>query len=73
MAAPLNTPRLDIWIWALIYAGLVVGGVGLAVRPSSAALGWPIAIVGASMIAVGALLVWVRSRMNTDKPAKKIR
>ena len=70
MSTAMNAARIDIWIWALVYAGLIVGGVGLAVQRGDPALGWPVAIAGALMIAAGALLVWIRSRMNVDKPPK---
>ncbi|MEP7299850.1 MAG: hypothetical protein ABI702_27030 [Burkholderiales bacterium] len=65
-----NTARIDIWIWVLVYAGLIVGGVGLAVQRGDPVLGWPVAIAGAVLIAAGALLIWIRSRMNVDKPSK---
>ena len=68
MTAAMSTARIDTWIWVLVYAGLVIGGVGLAVQRGDPGLGWPIAIFGGVLIAVGALLIWIRSRMNVDKP-----
>ena len=66
MTAPtsLKAARIEVWIWVLVYAGLIVFGTGLAVRRSDASLGWSIAAVGALLVAAGALLVWIRSRMN---------
>ena len=62
----MSTARIDTWIWLLVYGGLVVLGVGLTVQRSDGAFGWIIALVGALLIAAGALLVWIRSRTTTD-------
>ena len=59
--------RVEFWAWVLIYAGLGGVGLGLAVARSDGALGWAIGITGGTIAAVGALLVWMRSRMN-DPP-----
>jgi membrane protein DedA with SNARE-associated domain len=65
----MKTARIEVWVWVLVYAGLVVFGTGLAVQRSDDSLGWGIAGVGALLAAAGALLVWIRSRMkNTDTP-----
>ena len=66
MTAPtsLKAARIEVWIWVLVYAGLIVFGTGLAVQRSDGSLGWSIAAVGALLVAAGALLVWIRSRMN---------
>ena len=65
----MKTARIEVWIWVLVYAGLVVFGTGLAVQRSDDSLGWSIAVVGALLVAAGALLVWIRSRMkSTDTP-----
>ena len=55
---------LDVWIWALIYGGLIVFCLGLFLRADVATLGWSAVIGGGLAAAVGVLLVWVRSRMN---------
>ena len=59
--------RIEKWIWILVYAGLAVGGVGLAVRPGDASLGWGLASLGAVLVVSGATLVWLRSRMKIDE------
>jgi len=65
----MKTARVEVWIWVLVYAGLVVFGTGLAVKRADDSLGWGIAAVGAVLVAAGALLVWIRSRMhNADTP-----
>jgi len=62
-----NPKRIEKWVWILIYAGLFVGGLGLAVQRSDAAMGWGIASIGGALIVAGALLIWLRSRINADK------
>jgi hypothetical protein len=48
-------------IWVLIYGGLLSAVLGLVMQKTDAALGWPIAIAGAAIAAIGAVLVVVRS------------
>ncbi len=57
--------RVETWVWVFVYAGMLVLGVGLAVTRTDDALGWVIAAIGLFFIAVGALLVWIRSRMKS--------
>ena len=64
----MNAKRIEKWIWVLVYAGLACFGLGLAVQRSDGSLGWAIAVVGATLVVAGALLVWIRSRMNIDTP-----
>jgi hypothetical protein len=58
--------KVEVWVWVLVYGGMIVLGIGLAVQGTDAATGWVMAGLGATLIAVGALLVWVRSRMHND-------
>jgi hypothetical protein len=62
--------RIQKWVWILIYGGMFLLALGLAVQRSDAALGWGIAAPGAFLIAAGALLIWARSRMK-DNPETK--
>lgn len=59
--------RIQAWIWILIYIGMILLGLGLSVQRGDAALGWGIAIPGVALIAVGIVLIWVRSRMKNTK------
>jgi membrane protein DedA with SNARE-associated domain len=63
----MNTKRIDVWVWVLVYAGLILLGLGLSVQRSDASLGWGIAVVGVVSMLIGAVLVWVRSRMKETK------
>jgi len=57
--------RVEVWIWVLIYSGLALLGLGLAVQHDDASLGWSIAAIGVALDVVGAVLIWVRSRMKS--------
>ena len=56
--------KVQACVWILIYAGLILLGLGLSVQRSDAALGWGLVMVGLAGIAIGGVLVWVRSRMK---------
>ena len=55
--------RVDVLLWALIYGGLLVFAVGLALRGFDPALAPGISIAGLVLATGGAVLIWVRSRM----------
>ena len=59
----MSARKVEAWVWGLIYGGMIVFGLGLAVQRSDAATGWAIACAGGVLVGLGALLVWVRSRM----------
>jgi hypothetical protein len=50
-------------IWVLIFGGLFAAGFGVALDRQGSALGWPISIAGGLALAVGFVLIWLRSRM----------
>ena len=52
-------------IWTLIYAGLLTLVLGLYVQRSDDPLGWSMVLVGASMTALGCVLIYIRSRIGT--------
>jgi hypothetical protein len=60
----MNIPFIEKWTWIAIFVGLVVGGFGLALRGSDAALGWGVTGLGALLLAVGLVLIVVRSRIK---------
>jgi hypothetical protein len=55
---------VETLVWVLIYVGLLLVVLGLAVQRLEVALGWSLVGVGAVMAAVGVALIWVRSRMG---------
>ena len=55
---------VETLVWVLIYAGLLLAVLGLAVLRLDDALGWPLVALGAVAASVGVALIWVRSRMD---------
>ena len=59
--------RIQKWTWILIFLGIVLVSLGLSVQRSDAALGWGITLPGAALIAIGIVLIWIRSRIKDTK------
>jgi hypothetical protein len=59
----MTAAKLDVWIWVLLYGGLALLGLGVAVQRDAAALGWGMVVVGALVAAAGVLLIVVRARL----------
>ncbi len=59
----LATARLNTLIWALIYGGLIVGAVGIALQRNGETSGWPVVVCSALAVVAGIVLLWVRSRL----------
>ena len=62
----MRAATVEKWIWVLVYGGLLMLALGLAVRGREAGLGALLMVAGAIVALVGAALVWVRSRMRGD-------
>ena len=58
----MNNANLDKLIWLLVYAGMLVFGLGAWYVEHSLAVGSTLMTFGAGGVAAGVLLVWVRSR-----------
>ena len=52
-------------IWVLIYGGLLTLVLGLSVAPIDDDTGWSLIVGGGVGVAVGVVLIFVRSRMNS--------
>jgi membrane protease YdiL (CAAX protease family) len=63
----MNNAALGKLIWVLIYGGLLAVALGLVMQKTDGSLGWPIAMAGAVVTLVGAVLVFVRAR-RSDTP-----
>ena len=59
--------RVDIFVWVLIYGGLIVFGLGVALSRGGFDDGWTFSVVGIVLALAGVVLVYVRSRMS-DRP-----
>ena len=60
----LSTGRIELLVWVLIYGGLLLCGLGIALARGGQAWGTGIGVVGVVAALAGAVLVWVRSRMS---------
>ncbi len=66
MASLLALKRVQQLVWVLIYGGLLALVLGLSVQRTDDALGWSLVVGGALVALVGAVLIFVRSRMKAD-------
>ncbi len=62
----LSRERLGSWTWMLIYGGMIVMCIGLALQQQGRSYGIGVIIAGALAAAGGAVLIWVRSRMGEE-------
>ena len=62
----MNTQRVEVWVWVLVYLGLVVIGSGMSVQRSDELLGWAVTAIGITLDALGVVLIWVRSRAKDE-------
>ena len=59
--------RVERLVWILIYGGLIVFVVGVALSRGGLDYGWSVSVVGIVVAVAGVVLVYVRSRM-ADRP-----
>ena len=59
--------RLDVAIWVLIFGGLFAIAFGFATRVVAPATSVSLMVVGGCLVAVGVVLIWVRSRLGPDR------
>jgi O-antigen/teichoic acid export membrane protein len=62
MVLSMSNAAIDKLVWVLIYAGLFSVGLGLWFMEHHGAAAWSLLIGGGAFCAVGALLIWLRSR-----------
>ena len=58
--------RIEALVWVLIYGGLLVFGLGVALSHAGLYYGWGVSVVGLVIAVAGVVLIYVRSRM-TDR------
>ena len=62
----MKTSTVETWVWVLLYGGLLVLSLSVFVARADAAFGWGLGIGGTLATALGALLVYLRSRMKEE-------
>ena len=55
---------IETWVWVLLYGGLLMLCLGVFVARADAVFGGVLAVCGTLATALGALLVYLRSRMK---------
>ena len=65
-AASAVVRRLGFAAWAMIYSGLLLAAVGLALKRHEVEWSWILIAAGALDAVAGVVLVWVRSRLPDD-------
>ena len=55
--------RIGNLTWALIFGGMFLLGLGIALERSGESYGWTFIVAGGIAIVAGCVLIWVRSRM----------
>ncbi len=62
----MKSKTVEKWVWPLVYGGLLALVAGLAVARRDESIGWTIVAAGGAVAALGAALIFVRSRMPGD-------
>jgi hypothetical protein len=60
----MKAQTVETLVWVLIYGGLLLAVLGLAVQRADDLLGWSMVVAGALAAALGVALIWIRSRMG---------
>ena len=58
-----SAERIETWVWVLIYGGLLVCGLGVALSRGGLDYGPAVSVIGIVFAVAGVVLVYVRSRM----------
>ena len=64
IAADKKHARVQTAAWVCIYGGLLVLLTGITTARTEVGLGWALGLIGSLATAVGAALIYIRSRMK---------
>ena len=64
----LTVAKVEVLIWVLIYGGLLILAVGLALREVHGLLAGTVSLIGGLIAAAGVVLIWIRSCMVNPRP-----
>jgi membrane-bound ClpP family serine protease len=62
--------RVEKVIWPLIFVGVLLIGLGISLHRTDESAGTVVGVVGIAMVLLGAVLLWVRSRMRDARPER---
>jgi hypothetical protein len=65
----LSAGRIEALVWVLVYGGLLVFGLGVALSRGARDYGWSVSVAGIVIAVAGVVLVYVRSRMSDHSDA----
>jgi len=57
---------VEVWVWVLVYGGLLTLSLGLFAGRSDPALGDILVLLGGAVAGLGVLLIYLRSRMSGE-------
>ena len=60
----LSAGRIETLVWVLVYGGLLVFGLGVALSRGGLDYGGSVSVAGLVIAVAGAVLIYVRSRMS---------
>ena len=60
----MSNQRIEALVWVLVYGGMLALIAGWFVQSSLEPLGWTLMLGGAALAASGAVLIYLRSRME---------
>jgi hypothetical protein len=55
---------VETLVWVLLYGGLLLAVLGLAMLRADHPLGWSMVVAGGMAAGVGVALIWIRSKMD---------
>ena len=64
MASKAMLVLLQKLIWVYIYGGLLSIVIASFVRPTDASIAWWMTVIGGAVVALGVVLIYVRSRLK---------
>ena len=64
MASKAMLVQLQKLIWVYIYGGLLSIVIASFVRPADASTAWWMTVIGGAVVALGVVLIYVRSRLK---------
>jgi hypothetical protein len=64
----MTAPKLETWIWVLLYGGLLAVSLGVFVLLRGGLLAWPLLGAGTVAVLLGLVFIVIRSRMPPPGP-----